>query len=105
MLIFSIKAEIAVLSSFINKNPIFYIKAEGEVDFALITDGKFLPIEVKWSKLVKKEEVRQILKYSNGYILYRGFEDGCYRRYFNSKHREILIRRENLRNSRSLGKD
>lgn len=75
-MIFSIKAEIAVLSSFINKNPIFYIKAEGEVDFALITDGKFLPIEVKWSKLVKKEEVRQILKYSNGYILYGGFEDG-----------------------------
>lgn len=49
--------------------PTYYIKAEGEVDVAYIKDGKFWPIEVKWTGQLRVKDLKQIQKYKNGIIL------------------------------------
>ncbi|MBI2027726.1 MAG: ATP-binding protein [Deltaproteobacteria bacterium] len=50
----------------------YYIKGEGEVDLALVSHQSFLPIEVKWSLTPKPAELKQLLKYKNGVVAYRG---------------------------------
>ncbi|MDQ2994083.1 MAG: ATP-binding protein [Pseudomonadota bacterium] len=50
------------------KYPTFYIKAEGEVDVAYVKDKKFWPIEVKWTKQLRHNELKQIRKYPNARI-------------------------------------
>jgi uncharacterized protein len=53
----------------------FYIKGDkGEVDIAYIQGNRFFPVEVKWSRNVRPEELKQIMCYSNGLILGR-FQD------------------------------
>ena len=47
----------------------YYIKAEGEVDVAYIKDKTFWPVEVKWTKSLKANDLKQIAKYKNGIIL------------------------------------
>ncbi len=50
----------------------FYIKGDkGEVDIAYVQDRRFYPVEVKWSRNVRPEELKQIMCYSNGLILGR----------------------------------
>jgi predicted AAA+ superfamily ATPase len=51
--------------------PTFYIKAEGEVDVAYVDEGRFWPIEVKWSENIRPKDLKQISKYPNGRILTR----------------------------------
>jgi predicted AAA+ superfamily ATPase len=46
-----------------------YIKATGEVDIVAISNGRFVPIEVKWSDKVRRQELKQILKYRSGLVL------------------------------------
>lgn len=54
----------------------YYIKAEGEVDIAIVKNNKFLPIEIKNSVTLNKKDLKQILKYKNGIIGYAGYEIG-----------------------------
>lgn len=51
---------------------IFYIKGDkGEVDIAYIQDKRAFPVEVKWSRTVRPEELKQIMCYENGLLLGR----------------------------------
>lgn len=54
----------------------FYIKAEGEVDIAIVDGNKFLPIEIKNSPELKTAELKQIMKYKQGIVGYSGTEIG-----------------------------
>ncbi len=54
----------------------YYIKAEGEVDIALVDGKKFFPIEIKYSHTIRPSELKQILKYPRGIVAYRGVECG-----------------------------
>lgn len=63
-------------SLFRRKFTSFYIKAEGEVDLAIIRGKSFLPIEIKNSANLKRNDLKQIFKYNSGLIAYRGAEIG-----------------------------
>ena len=65
-----------IASLFCQNFQTFYIKAEGEVDIALVREKRFLPIEIKNSMTLNKKELKQILKYKNGIVAYAGFETG-----------------------------
>ena len=49
--------------------PVFYIKAEGEVDIAYIHNKRFWPVEVKWTNQLRQKDLKQITKYNNALIL------------------------------------
>lgn len=67
------------LSSLIRrKHKTYYIKSEGEVDIAVPSIKGFIPIEIKWTENLKGSELKQILKYKNGIIAYKGTEFGKY---------------------------
>jgi predicted AAA+ superfamily ATPase len=51
--------------------PTFYIKAEGEVDLAVVSENRFWPVEVKWRTHPKPKDLKQIGKYQNGVIAAR----------------------------------
>lgn len=54
--------------------PSFYIKAKGEVDLAYISQNRFWPVEVKWSRQLRPKDLKQISKYPNGLILTKSTE-------------------------------
>ncbi|MFA4875688.1 MAG: ATP-binding protein [bacterium] len=54
----------------------YYIKAEGEVDIVVVSGGTFFPIEIKYSRTLRRQELKQILKYKRGLIAYRGTDCG-----------------------------
>ena len=51
--------------------PTYYIKGEGEVDIAYIKEGRFWPVEVKWTEQLRPKALKQIGKYPNSRILAR----------------------------------
>jgi hypothetical protein len=51
--------------------PAFYIKAAGEVDLALVSGGRFWPIEVKWTTQLRPKDLKQVRAYPNGVIAAR----------------------------------
>lgn len=57
----------------------FYIKAQGEVDIALVKGREMLPIEVKNSVSLDGKELRQILKYRRGIVAYAGWKAGKFK--------------------------
>jgi len=48
--------------------PTYYIKAQAEVDVAYVRDGRFWPIEVKWTTQLRPKALKQISRYGNGEI-------------------------------------
>ena len=56
--------------------PVYYIKAEGEVDVVMVRSGEFFPIEVKWSEHVRTGDLKQVLKYPQSVVLTRRREEG-----------------------------
>ncbi len=60
--------EAIVATHFRRHYPTYYIKADSKVDVAYIKDDKFWPVEVKWTKQIRPESLKQILKYKNGEI-------------------------------------
>jgi len=67
------------ISALLRRNyPTYYIKADGEVDIAILAGRTFLPIEIKWSESLKKADLKQILKYKKGIIGYKGLRIGKY---------------------------
>jgi predicted AAA+ superfamily ATPase len=61
-------AEACVATHFRRHVPTYYIKAEGEVDVATVQEGRFRPIEVKWTGQMRPKDLKQIKKYSNGVV-------------------------------------
>lgn len=53
-----------------------FIKAENEVDLALIMGNSFIPIEIKYSPNLKQSDLKQIFKYPKGIIGYNGLQTG-----------------------------
>jgi predicted AAA+ superfamily ATPase len=49
--------------------PLYYIKAEGEVDVAYVEKGRFCPVEVKWTTQMRPADLRQVRQYPNALIL------------------------------------
>jgi predicted AAA+ superfamily ATPase len=50
--------------------PTYYIKgSKGEVDIALVQQKTMLPVEIKWTKRIRPEDLKQIRIYKNGIIL------------------------------------
>ena len=70
------KVESIVASNFYRYSPVYYIKAEGEVDLVVIDDNTFTPIEIKWSEQLRPKELKQIKKYKNPIVLTKFFKEG-----------------------------
>jgi hypothetical protein len=51
--------------------PTYYIKSEGEVDLAVVDEGTFWPIEIKWRTQSRPKSLKQIRKYPNGIVAAR----------------------------------
>lgn len=62
-------AEAAAIIQFKRFYPVYYIKAEGEVDLAYVKQRRIWPVEIKWTSELHKKELKQISKYSNARIL------------------------------------
>lgn len=60
--------ETVVVNHFQRYYPTYYIKAEGEIDIAYISQGKYWPIELKWRNQMHQKELKQIKKYKNAEI-------------------------------------
>ena len=60
--------EACVASHFKRLFPTYYIKAQGEVDIAYVHDGRFWPVEIKWTNQLRPKTLKQIARYDNGAI-------------------------------------
>lgn len=69
-------AETVVVNHFQRYYPTYYIKAEGEIDIAYVSQGAFWPIELKWRNQMRPKEFKQIKKYSNAEIWSKTMMDG-----------------------------
>ena len=56
--------------------PTYYIKGEGEVDIAYVRQGRFWPVEIKWTGQVRPKDIKQVSKYKNGVICTRSEKAG-----------------------------
>lgn len=66
-------AETAVVSGLRRKFKSFYIKGgKGEVDQVIIDGRRLLPIEVKWTNTLRREDLKQIYSYPRGLIADKG---------------------------------
>jgi predicted AAA+ superfamily ATPase len=61
-------AEACAVAHYHRLFPTFYIKSEGEVDIAYVRNGRFWPIEVKWTGQLRPKDLKQIAKYGNGLV-------------------------------------
>jgi hypothetical protein len=46
------------------------------VDIAILSKKGFLPVEIKWTENLRKNDLKQILKYKKGIIGYKGRKIG-----------------------------
>ena len=60
--------EACVASHFHRFYPTYYIKAQAEVDVAYVRDGRFWPVEIKWTSQLLPKALKQIARYDNGEI-------------------------------------
>jgi hypothetical protein len=57
--------------------PTYYIKGDkGEVDIAVIQGTRIYPVEVKWVKNIRPEDIKEIQRYPRGIVLNQGMEHG-----------------------------
>lgn len=68
-------AEACVATHFRRHFSTYYLKAEGEVDVAVVHEGRFWPIEIKWTGQLRPKDLKQIRKYRNG-VVWGGPERG-----------------------------
>ncbi len=69
-------AEACVATHYRRLYPTYYIKSEGEVDVAYVDEGRFWPVEVKWTGQLRPKELKQAAKYANARILNRSKRPG-----------------------------
>jgi predicted AAA+ superfamily ATPase len=72
----STKVESIVASNFKRFAPVYYIKAQGEVDVVVVVGRKFWPIEVKWTSQLRERDLKQLKKLKSGVILTKQSEPG-----------------------------
>lgn len=65
----SILVESCVAAQFYHRVPVYYLKAEGEIDLILVQEKKFLPVEVKWTSQTRSSDLKQLRKYQNSILL------------------------------------
>jgi predicted AAA+ superfamily ATPase len=63
--------EACAVAHYSHRYPTYYIKGEGEVDIAYVKDGRFWPVEIKWTSQLRPKTLKQISKYANSRILAR----------------------------------
>ena len=63
--------EACAVAHYSHRYPTYYIKGEGEVDIAYVKDGRFWPVEIKWTGQLRPKTLKQIGKYANSRILAR----------------------------------
>ncbi|MCE2450889.1 MAG: ATP-binding protein [Candidatus Latescibacteria bacterium] len=63
--------EACAVAHYSRRYPTYYIKGEGEVDIAYVKDGRFWPVEIKWTSQLRPKTLKQIGKYANSRILAR----------------------------------
>ena len=63
--------EACAVAHYSRRYPTYYIKGEGEVDIAYVKDGRFWPVEIKWTGQLRPKTLKQISKYANSRILAR----------------------------------
>ena len=63
--------EACAVAHYSRRYPTYYIKGEGEVDIAYVKDGRFWPVEIKWTSQLRPKTLKQISKYANSRILAR----------------------------------
>ena len=63
--------EACAVAHYSRRYPTYYIKGEGEVDIAYVKDGRFWPVEIKWTNQLRPKTLKQISKYANSRILAR----------------------------------
>lgn len=68
--------EACVVTHYRRFYPTFYIKAEGEVDLAYVHEGRFWPVEIKWTNQLNSKSLKQILKYPNSKIFTKTNQPG-----------------------------
>ncbi|MFW5788764.1 MAG: ATP-binding protein [Spirochaetota bacterium] len=68
-------AELCADVHYSRRYPTFYIKAEGEVDIAYVSGGRFHPVEVKWTGQVRSKDMKQLQKYDDPLVLSRQIAD------------------------------
>ena len=56
--------------------PTYYIKGQGEVDVAYVHEGRFWPVEIKWTGQRRPKALKQIARYSNGEIWSKSRQPG-----------------------------
>ncbi len=68
--------ESCVVTLFRRHYPTYYIKAKGEVDIAYVDQGRFWPVEVKWTGQLRPKDLKQVALYPNSRILTRSRSRG-----------------------------
>ena len=63
--------EACAVAHYSRRYPTYYIKGAGEVDIAYVKDGRFWPVEIKWTGQLRPKTLKQIGKYANSRILAR----------------------------------
>jgi predicted AAA+ superfamily ATPase len=61
--------EACVVTHYRRRFPTFYIKSKGEVDVAYVSENRFWPVEIKWTRQLRPKQLKQIAVYPNGRIL------------------------------------
>jgi predicted AAA+ superfamily ATPase len=61
--------EACAVTHYRRRFPTFYIKSKGEVDLAYVSENRFWPVEIKWSRQLRPKQIKQISAYPNGRIL------------------------------------
>ncbi len=65
----SARVESVVASNLGRFFPVYYMKAEGEIDIVAVQDREYIPIEIKWKTRLRDRDIRQVKKYPNAVIL------------------------------------
>ncbi len=68
--------ESVVAANLARRYPVYYIKANGEVDLVVVKGREFVPVEVKWTSQIRRRDLKQIKKYSNSLITGRQMKPG-----------------------------
>lgn len=71
-----IKAESITASNYARTSPVYYIKAEGEIDLVVLAGKKIFPIEVKWAANLRNQDMKQLAKYKHSIILTKNITEG-----------------------------
>ena len=68
--------EACAVTQFRRHHDAFYIKGKGEIDLAVVRNGRVEAIEIKWTSQLRPKDLKTIAAHPNGRILNRAFRPG-----------------------------